>query len=351
MWRFGESLQRVDLAEVVIHLYDAALASSSRRTYRTGQRAYLNFMQEVGNKASLRPFSQSELGKTELSLAFFIAFLVLKPSITSASTILGYEGHVKYMFREDGCEPLEYQTPFLSQVRCGVKNFFPQQPDARRAFLLPMCLKNPVFQDVSSKKKALARLVTILGFTGMLRPHTFTSLQQSSFVIVPVQRKGVRFHGENRPLQERLGNLRSREILGFYIEFKSKTLNYARAYFPNLSQPISPYSDMCPVVALKQIVSMGWLSQKLGKTSLSKLSITSYLAKVSSSVAKKVPLYALRIGGRTWNISQGMDRQFVDYLGTWKSPEASARYYREQPAAVLRKIRKFYYNLPEPSSL
>ena len=79
--------------------------------------------------------------------------------------------------------------------------------------------------------------------------------------------------------------------------------------------------------------------------------MTTFLKEISSSVVDKVPMYALRIGGRTWNISQGMDIQFVDYLGTWKSPEASARYYREQPAAVLKKIRQFYYNLRDPSCL
>ena len=61
--------------------------------------------------------------------------------------------------------------------------------------------------------------------------------------------------------------------------------------------------------------------------------------------------HALRIGGRTWYITQGMDRQFVDYLGTWISPEASARYYRESPAAVLRMLQNFYMNLPPPSEL
>ena len=169
MWRFGVSIQRVDFAEIVVHLYDAALSSSSRRTYRTGQRAYLSFIQEVGKKGSLRPFTRCELGKTEMSLAFFIAYLVLKPTITSASTILGYEGHVKYMFREDGCDPVEYQTPFLSQIRRGVENVFPQQPDSRRAFLLPKYLQNPVLNDIFSRQKVLARLITILSFTGMLR--------------------------------------------------------------------------------------------------------------------------------------------------------------------------------------
>ena len=44
-----------------------------------------------------------------------------------------------------------------------------------------------------------------------------------------------------------------------------------------------------------------------------------------------------------------MDRQFVDYLGTWKSPKASARYYRERSAAVLKRLIKLYMELGDPS--
>ena len=36
------------------------------------------------------------------------------------------------------------------------------------------------------------------------------------------------------------------------------------------------------------------------------------------------------------------DRQMVDFLGTWKSPGASARYFRGNPRAVLLIVRKFY---------
>ena len=37
-----------------------------------------------------------------------------------------------------------------------------------------------------------------------------------------------------------------------------------------------------------------------------------------------------------------MDRQLVDFLGTWKSPEASARYFRGDPRAVILMVRIFY---------
>ena len=131
--RFGRSLKRLDLAEVVVHLYDAALQESSRRTYRTGQRAYIRFLEELSSEGHryLEPFQRQSLNKTELSLAFFMTYLVLQPTITAASTILGYEGHVKYKFRENGREPSAYKTPILGQIRHGIQNVFPCQNDKR----------------------------------------------------------------------------------------------------------------------------------------------------------------------------------------------------------------------------
>ena len=73
VWGFGEKIGRMDLADIVVNLYDAALQQSSRKTYRTGQRAYLRFVQEVGRKDLHRPYMRSNLDDTELSLAFYMA--------------------------------------------------------------------------------------------------------------------------------------------------------------------------------------------------------------------------------------------------------------------------------------
>ena len=62
------------------------------------------------------------------------------------------------------------------------------------------------------------------------------------------------------------------------------------------------------------------------------------LAQTECSVSQ----YVLRIGGRTWYLIKNLDRQFVYYLGTWASPEASARYFRASPRSVLRMLHKFY---------
>ena len=113
-----------DLAEVVLDLYDAALRASSRNVYRTGQRAYDRFMTRL-KTGRYFPFQPQALSETELNLAFYMAFLLMEPRIKAADTILKYESHVKFKFREEGCPEELYTTPFLRQVRRGVKNTLP----------------------------------------------------------------------------------------------------------------------------------------------------------------------------------------------------------------------------------
>ena len=130
------------------------------------------------------PFLQQNLTRTELYFAFFITYLIFRPSIKKGSTILAYEGHVKYLFREQGCSADAYKTPFLGQLRKGVKNTFPSQADKREAFFLPLHYKHPAFANPDTKATYLARLATELGFFGMLRPHIFTTLCPDSFVFI-----------------------------------------------------------------------------------------------------------------------------------------------------------------------
>ena len=53
-----------------------------------------------------------------------MASLVLKATIKAGTTILNYETHTKYLFRSEGCEPIEYDTAFLGQIRTGVRKSF-----------------------------------------------------------------------------------------------------------------------------------------------------------------------------------------------------------------------------------
>ena len=92
---FGRAKHVPHLAEVVIDLYDASLKTSSKNTYKTGQRAYFRFIQEM-NDGIMFPFESRTLSETELNLAFFMASLILRPTIAVGSTIASYVTHVKY---------------------------------------------------------------------------------------------------------------------------------------------------------------------------------------------------------------------------------------------------------------
>ena len=124
-------------------------------------------------KGALFPFARRELNGTELNLAFFMAFLLLEPKITSASTILGYVSHVNYQFKEEGCEECVYSTPFVKQIRKGIKNTLPEKADKRGALLLPLLTEKEGLHMEGSWESSLLRFATIIGFIGMLRPHVF----------------------------------------------------------------------------------------------------------------------------------------------------------------------------------
>ena len=249
---FGQKIGRPDLAEVVEHLYDAALQESSKKTYGTGQRAYFRFVQEINKEEAYVPFRPKNLCWTEFYLAFYIAYLVLKPTINKATTILAYEGHVKYFFREQGCAPEEYKTPFLGQVRKGIQNVYPQQADKREAFFLPLYFRTQTYKAPESRNDHLARLLKVLGFFGMLRPHTFSTLGPRSFVFVHKNGRQTRVSKSTDLFQQCLDSLpHNRNILGFYVPFKSETMNHAGAYFPNLPLSLAAYTPICPLCPLK----------------------------------------------------------------------------------------------------
>ena len=118
------------------------------------------------------PFRSRSLNRTELTLAFFMAHLILKPSIKVGTTILDYETHAKYQFLEEGCMEESYSTPFLRQIRQGVQKTLASRADDRRVLLRPTMIKNPNFPNVTAPLDILFRFARIIEFIGMPRPHT-----------------------------------------------------------------------------------------------------------------------------------------------------------------------------------
>ena len=210
------------------------------------------------------PFRVSRLSATKLTLTFFMASLFMRPTITRASTILSYETHVKWWYRKEGCQIWEYNTSFIKQVRQGLRKTLPSPKDSRSAFLLPMFIGLPGFLRTDSRKLSLLRCAKILGFVGMLRPHTFDQVGPNSIQLVVKDHSSPR-HSFLVPARDtRLFALVLRPsqaqftVFGFVLDFKSKTQLNARAYFPNMSDPRGHYSRMCPVEALRLTVTRGY---------------------------------------------------------------------------------------------
>ena len=70
--RFGRWQGAQHLSEVVLDLYDASLRESTRKTYKTGQRAYDRFLATLNHGVRF-PFLQTVITETELDLAFYLA--------------------------------------------------------------------------------------------------------------------------------------------------------------------------------------------------------------------------------------------------------------------------------------
>ena len=147
-----------------------------------------------------------------------------------------------------------------------------------------------------------------------------------------------------RVFENRLYELRRRDtILGFFIDFQSKTMYNARAYLPSICSLTNNTTlvSLCPVRSMLDITGRGLVSGYFLRKLTQKKTLSGFLKNISGASSTVAP-YTLRIGGRTWKLSNGMDRQLVDFLGTWKIPEASARYFRGNPRAVLLLVRRFY---------
>ena len=185
------------------------------------------------------------------------------------------------------------------------------------------------------------QFTTILGFLGMMRPHSLQGLRPESFHIVtsngtvnPMSNQRDIFH------EELVNLLRKEKIVGYYVEFRSKTMAKARAHFPLLSTNVL-LSAICPVRALIDVSQRGLIKKGFLYTINKQQRLTKYLQSLTG-LEQHIAPYAMRIGGRTWFLAQGMDRQLVDFLGTWKSPEASARYFRAAPQSVFRLLIRFF---------
>ena len=124
---FGLQIGNLALAEVVIFLYKAARAVSTRKTYAVGQRHWIRF-QNLHPKIPFFPFARHSPDVLTFSLCFFVAYLASRPTIRRYTTVRGYVCHVKALWRDAGCPEKRLHSPLLRAVMRGVRRALPAHP-------------------------------------------------------------------------------------------------------------------------------------------------------------------------------------------------------------------------------
>ena len=105
-----------------------------------------------------------------------------------------------------------------------MKNTLPSKIDKRGALLLPLLTYDRSFQAGRTDSDRLLHFSTIIGFIGMLRPHTFAQLRPSSINLVTYTGRCKKMPENKFRFKIALKEAKARGgILGFYITFQSKT--------------------------------------------------------------------------------------------------------------------------------
>ena len=162
-------------------------------------------------------------------------------------------------------------------MRKGLQNTLPATADSRAPLLLPLIMTTPEFTTAHTDEQKLLRFASILGFIGMMRPHSLEALSPASFTLVTQGGRTISMPAQPSCFAERLKEIRTTQrILGFYVEFRSKTKAQARAHFPSLTRGrlYSQFAWICPVTALIDITTRGLLKKHFLKPLNKKMRLT-----------------------------------------------------------------------------
>ena len=124
------------LSPLVCKLYNDALATSSKKTYKSGTNHLKKFLAPFPKVARV-DLPSPPPSQYILTLCFFEVALFLKKSIKSNCSIRSYVRHVKNQWIKNGCDPEDLKSNVLDRVLKGLKRWLPSKKHARPAFLLP----------------------------------------------------------------------------------------------------------------------------------------------------------------------------------------------------------------------
>ena len=341
---FGERRGLGQFAPLVHDLYNNALATSSKNTYRSGTNHFRRFLAAFPKletiSAPIPPPSEHIL-----TLCFFAVKLFLKKSIKSSKTIRSYIRHVKNCWIQNGVNPESLDSDVLERVLKGLKRRLPSKKDTRPAFLLPhYTLPNELGHPTSGQLCATLAAV-IFGFFGLARFHILKKLELKALSLVDKGGHEYKMHKLSKKFFKKV--LFSDKIIGFFFEVEDKFHPVARVYLPRVSDVLPKWKNICPLRALRLLWAHDLLKPgPCSKNVVKKDDLIKALKRIDGN-DRDFKSQSLRIGAQTFFVTYGLPEAFVEFLARRKAPRVAQIYYRASPRLTLSKLRNFAYTFKE----
>ena len=327
-----------DLAPIVFDLYNNALATSSKNSYKTGTNHFHKFLTAFPELHTVC-VPNPPPSKRILTLCFFAVSLFQKKSIKSANTIRSYVRHVKNLWIQKGCDPKLLQSDVLNRVLKGLKRRVPPKRDTRPAFLLPHYRLPKRFRHPSNGRHCATIAAIIFGFFGLSRFHILKQLNIDSLSLV--DKKGVQYKIGRFSPEGRKKVLFSDGIIGFFFDVHDKFNPVARVYLPKLADTLPKWRHMCPLRALRLLWAQDLLdSSPFSSKRLTKKDLIWGMKQIDGN-KRDFKSHSLRIGAQTFLVTYGLPEAFVEFLARRKSPRVAQIYYRASARLTLCKLRNF----------
>ena len=245
---FGERRGLTEFVPLVYSLYNNALATSSKKTYRSGTNHFRRF---VSTFPKLESISAQKPSPSEhiLTLCFFAARLYLTKSITSNKTIKSYIRHVKNSWIHNGVDPESLNSDVLNRVLNGLNRHLPRKKEARPAFFLPHYELPKELGHPTSGRLCATIAAVIFGFFGLARFHVLKKLELKALCLVDKGGHQYQMHKLSRKFRKKV--LFSDKIIGFFFEVEDKFHPVARVYLPRVSDVLPKWKYICPLRALR----------------------------------------------------------------------------------------------------
>ena len=326
------------LAPLVFNLYNNALASSSKETYKSGTNHFRKFLATFPKLDTVcvpAPPPSPHI----LMLCFFAVSLFSKKSINSANTVKSYVRHVKNLWINNGCNPKSLKSDVLNRVLKGMKWQLPPKRDVRPAFLLPHYNLPTKFRHPTNEKHCSTIAAIIFGFFGLSRFHVLRKLNIESLSLV--DRKGVEYKICRFSPEGRKKVLFSHKIVGFFFDICDKYHPVARVYLPKLADALPKWKHMCPLRALRLLWAHDLLDlPPFSADRLTKKDLINGMKTIDRN-DRDFKTQSLRIGAQTFLVTYGLPEAFVEFLARRKSPRVAQLYYRASAKLTLLKLRQF----------